>query len=222
VSRVVVALGALTKSVGASPELMRKLARAGLVRPIGKDDKGRLWVDAEARRQVERVQTLMAAGYAERDIALVIGKVAAAGERVRVDEVCDLEAFAGLVEVPSETVGAWVEASLMPVWGTREDGAPMFLSAAVELGRLFAAAEALDLGAHKALLARVVRGEGRAAGEDIAAFGRFMGERLERLERAVKILRKILPKLETPERAPRERRLLARRKKATTRLVPKR
>lgn len=222
-SRVVVAVDVLTQSLGATPELVRRLERWGLVVPRARDEAGRVWVDAEARPRIERVQSLVAAGYAERDIALVIGRIESAGtDRQRVQRVLSLEGFAAAADLAPATITRWLDDRLVRAWAVDEEGAPLFTRGALADARAIAALEALGLADEAPRWARIANGD--AAPAETAELRSRIAAHLARLDRATRSLQKLLPRLlakaPTAPAAPR-RRLLLRRGKAVPKADPK-
>lgn len=115
-----VARGELVARTGATLELLRRLERARLLRPIGRSSVD-LYYPAEARQQVERVQTLLAAGYAERDVAVVVGKVIDA-TRTKAEVVVELAQAAVRCDGSEAEVMSLCERGLAPVWAVTEGG----------------------------------------------------------------------------------------------------
>lgn len=221
-----VALGSLARSLGASPELIKRLERAGVIVPLGRDRAGNVWVDTDVRRQVERVQSLMAAGYAEKDIALVIGRIERAPGRTRSDEVSSRAELAAAASIPPEVLTRWVADGLIAPWATVEGGEPLFERGLVQTACALAALEALGLGDHAQHFAELVRagrggvpGSGGQArsGDAIAALHKRIGERLGEVESAAQVLRKLLSQLGVAAVAKPRRRLQLRRKVRTAR-----
>ena len=198
----------------ATPELVKRLERAGLIVPLARDEAGRTWVDVDARRQIERFQALIGAGYAERDIALVIGKAERPERGARLEPIAGVEHLAAASGATAADVLRWRGEGLLEPWAVSEGGEPLMAEGLVEIARALAALEALELGAHKAAWVAATRArDGRI---DLA-----LRERLGRIEGAVKVLKKLIVALdERAARLPRVR-LLSRRKKGTTRLPPR-
>jgi hypothetical protein len=67
---------ALCRTVGVRPDLVKRLVKARLLAPSGRDATRQPLFDADGRRRLERVRDLLQAGYAEKDIATVLGLVA--------------------------------------------------------------------------------------------------------------------------------------------------
>lgn len=215
--RTVTPLGALSGGdVGggraAPPELVKRLERAGLIVPIARDEAGRIWVDVDARRQLERVQALIGAGYAERDIALVIGKVERPERRARLEPVVGVEHLCQEAGASGEDVKRWLAEGLLEPWALTEAGDPILLPADIDLARALAALEALALGAHKAAWVAAVR-------TPKARIDAALRERITRLEAAAKTLRKLAATIDERAATRSSRvRLLSRRRKGTTQL----
>lgn len=218
--RTVIPLGALSGDVAggtrpAPPELVKRLERAGLIAPIARDESGRIWVDVDARRQIDRVQALIGAGYAERDIALVIGKVERPERRAHLEPVVGMEHLARESGASADDLRRWLSEGLLEPWALTEHAEPLLSSSSIELARAFAALETLDLGAHKAAWVAAVRAP---RGPVDAA----LRERLGHIEGAARTLRKLVTALDQRALAKRPRvRLLSGRKKGTTRLSPR-
>ncbi len=224
-----VALGSLARSLGAPPDLLKRLERAGVIAPLGRDRAGNVWVDADVRRQVERVQSLIAAGYAEKDIALVIGRIERAPGRTRVDEVVGLAELASAASVTPEAVTRWVDGGLLEPWATIEQGEALFETGTLVTVRSLAALEALGLADHlhafaeferagRELVPRVAGArDTRQPSAAIAALHKAIGERLGEVESAAQVLRKLLARLGTIAAPPPRRRLNLRRKTRTAR-----
>ena len=66
---------ALCRMVGVRPDLVKRLVKARLLAAFGRDAARMPLFDAEGRRRLERVRDLLQAGYAEKDIATVLGLV---------------------------------------------------------------------------------------------------------------------------------------------------
>lgn len=211
-----VALGSLARSLGAAPDLIKRLERAGVIVPLGRDRAGQIWVAADVRRQVERVQSLIGAGYAERDIALVIGRVEREPGRTRVDEVVGLAELAKAAAVTPEDLRRWVTGALVVPWGVAEDGDPLFVRAALGTAKALAALETLGLGADApalaAFLARDKAPRTKVPDAAIAALHARVDERLQEVEAAARILRKVLPQLGLAAAPKPPRRLVPRRR----------
>jgi len=211
----VVALAGLARALGAAPDLIKRLERAGVIVPLGRDRANQIWVDVDARRQVERVQSLIGAGYAERDIALVIGRVERAPGRTRIDEVLALAELARAAAVAPEALRRWVLGGLIVPWALAEGGDPLFVRAALGTAKALTALETLGLGEDAPALASFL-GRGKAPRTKvpdaaIAALHARVDTRLAQVESAARILRKVLPQLG-----------LAAAPKAPRRLVPRR
>ncbi len=205
-SRVVITLASL-RSPGVSSELVKRLERAGLVKPLGRDTGGQVWVDVDARRQLERVQSLIAAGYAERDITLVIGRAERSARDDRIVEVIGRDELVSRARVGVELLDRWEASGALAPWARDEAGRPLYQRELVPLARAFSALEALGIGEHVAAWARVARGEPDEGDRELKA---LIEARLERAEVALKTLRKLLARLhEVGTRRPR-RRLLGR------------
>lgn len=196
----------------ASPELVKRLERAGLIVPLARDEAGRIWVDVDARRQIERFQALIGAGYAERDIALVIGRAERSERGARLELVAGVEHLAAASGATAEDIRRWLGEGLLEPWASSEAGEPLMAQGLVEIARALAALETLDLAAHKAAWVAAARArDGRIDGA--------LRERLGRIEGAVKALKKLIAALdERAAKRPRAR-LLSRRKKGTARLA---
>lgn len=96
---------------GARVELLTRMERAGLLRPIAVSPT-EVYYAPDALAQVERVQTLVAAGYAERDVAHVAGRVAVSAT-TPVENVLELDKVPG---------AAGIADGLVPLWGQSEAG----------------------------------------------------------------------------------------------------
>jgi len=207
-------LGSLAKALGVTPDLIKRLERAGVIVPLGRDRAGRIWVDADARRQVERVQSLMAAGYPERDIALVIGRIERAPGRTRIYDVFVLADVASTEAIPPELVTRWVDDGLVAAWGVAETGELLFESGAVAIVSALAALEVLGLSDHAHALVGFIARDPNRPSDAIARLHQVIGQRIGAVERAVRVLRKLLPQLsQSAAPKPRRRPLLRRRGK---------
>lgn len=209
-SRVVIAIDALARASSVAPELLRRLERSGLVTPRARDEAGRVWVDADTRARVERVQSLIAAGYAERDIALVIGRIERADGKRRVHRVLTLDGFAAAAGLAPAVVARWVEERLLRAWAHDEQGQPLFSRGALADARALDALDALGLRDEARRWAKVARGDADA--NEIAEMRARIAAHLTRLDRATRALQKLLPRLlaKTPPTATPRRRLLRR------------
>lgn len=212
--RVLIELEVASRQLGAPPDLVRRLVRAGLVVPLGRAESGGRWVEVDARRQIERVRALVAAGYAEKDIAVVIGKV----ERPEADPgkhpIYASSTFARLVAAPEASVQGWVEAGLLEPFGVTEDGGLLFTDEAREVARVLAALEQVGLGSLAADLASARSCE---LDEDATrALIASIRHQIAHTKAALGVLDAALPALEK-RLAPQRRRLLTRKKVGTSR-----
>lgn len=212
-SRVLIAMTDLSRSLGVPADLLRRLERAGLVVPIAKDDNGEQWVDAGARRQVERVQSLIAAGYAERDIALVIGRAERTDGSSRLESIIGAEELLTKARIERGTLDRWIAQGAIPGWAVEESGAPLFLRRHVVLARALRALELLGLGELVGTWSALARGEPGAAGRELGReLSAELTTRLDDAEHALQTLRKLLPRLVGSRLRRRRSRLLARRR----------
>ncbi len=199
---VVVARTDLLVRSGARVELLARMERAGLLRPIGKSPT-EVYYPREAFARVERVQTLIAAGYAERDVAHVVGKVAEAS-------VAAVERVIALDTVPDSQT---LPDGLVPLWGRDDSGRRLIRLADLPLCQALLALAAVGLPElAPELSAALVAAQG-GAHEALAA---AIEPRLEALEGASATLRATLAKLKRSRRGTRTARLkrLLRRPKA--------
>lgn len=197
-AKVVVPLTALAQSLGAAPGLMKRLDRAGLITPVGRERGGEVWVDSDARRQLERVVALIGAGYAERDIANVIGRIERT-KRTPPAEVITLSALAAATGVSVETARAWVVDGTLHAWAQTEEGEPLFGADAPASARVLAALATLGLG-------ELARAWLHGADDERAAALDVVRKHLSAIEGATRVLRKLAPA------EPKRRRLLTRRR----------
>lgn len=213
-SRILIELEASSKQVGAPPDLVRRLVRAGLVVPLGKAESGGRWVEIDARRQIERVRALVAAGYAEKDIAVVIGKVERPDADPGKHPIHSLPTFARMVAAPEDLVRRWVEDGVLEAFGRTEDGELLFAGDARDTARLLLALDHLGLAMLAADLTSARSGDLDA--DRTRALLETLKRRAVQTKAALTVLDAALPALER-RLAPRPRRLLARKKVGTTR-----
>lgn len=112
--RIVIGRAELLARAGLRPEQLARIERHNLVRPLGASTRETFY-PREALTQLERVQTLVAAGYAERDVAHVVGRVAAATD-APIDRV---------VELDPASSSALSDGGLIPIWAVTEAGLPL-------------------------------------------------------------------------------------------------
>lgn len=197
-SRVVVARAELLSRSGVQSELFSRIERAGLVRAIGRSPT-EVYYPREAIGQVERVQTLIAAGYAERDVAHVVGK-AVATHAATLDRVIELD-------LDRPELRALSEAGLIPLWAVTDAGQPLIHVIDVPLCDALAALPVVGLGELSPALAEVGVGAPSRRFEELAV---AIDTRLTVLNDASAQLRKALALLRRRAHVPRKglRRLL--------------
>lgn len=194
--RILVPLAALAQSLGASLALMKRLDRAGLITPVARERGGEVWVDGDARRQLERVVALIGAGYAERDIASVIGRIERT-KRTPPSEVITSATLSTLAGVTPEALQAWVADGTLQAWALTEAGEPLFGADAPARVRVLASLATLGLERH----ARAwLEGADDERSEALAVVRKHLRD----IEGATRVLRKLVP-------AETKRRLLTRR-----------
>ncbi|MFO0747560.1 MAG: hypothetical protein U1F43_18120 [Myxococcota bacterium] len=138
---------AALERLAAAPELAKSLEKLGLLVPVARALKrGPLYYDEAVRPLVERAVALTAAGYAPKDIALVLGRMAGAKNGAAVD-VFPLARLAAAARLDEVRVVAWVERGLVTPWAVDESGAALFTRDALAEVRGLAALEAVGLGA---------------------------------------------------------------------------
>ncbi len=194
--RVVVPLTALVQSLGVPPGLLKRLDRAGLITPLGRERSGEVWVDSDARRQLERVVALIGAGYAEHDITAVIGRIERT-KRTPPVEVISVVALSELARLSVETIRAWVADGTLRTWAHTDEGEPLFGVEALANVRVLAALATLGLTEHAQAW---LHGED----DERAAASGVVRKHLRDIEGATRVLRKLVPA------EPKRRRLLTR------------
>lgn len=198
--RIVIGRAELLVRAGLRPEQLTRIERHNLVRPVGVSARETFY-PVGALAQLERVQTLIAAGYAERDVAHVVGKVAAANE-APIDRV---------VELDPASSSALSEAGLIPLWAVTEAGQPLVHVLDQPLCEALLALTTLGLGEHMAALSAAANSSETAT---LAELRRAIERHLDTLDAASALLRKSLTRL-VPARAGKARglrRFLRRRK----------
>lgn len=198
--RIVIGRTELLTRTALRPEQLTRIERNNLVRPLGESAR-ETYYPREALAQVERVQTLIAAGYAERDVAHVVGRVAAVTGSL-IDRV---------VELDPASASALSEDRLIPIWAVTEAGQPLIHVLDQPLCEALMALRTLGLGALAAPLSGAVAETDPSA---LAELRRTIERHLDTLDEASILLRKRLTKL-APSRGSRAqglRRLLRRRK----------
>ena len=197
-SRVVVGRTELLVRSGVRPELLGRIERAGLVRAMGHSPTEAYYA-REALDQIERVQTLLGAGYAERDVAHVVGKVSAASAGT-LDRVLELD-----LERPE--LRALADAGLIPLWAVTDAGQPLIHAIDQPLCEALAALSVVGLDELAPALAEIGTS---SPGRSFAELAATIDKRLTALSDASARLRKALAQIQRRARAPRKglRRLL--------------
>ncbi|MCC6622965.1 MAG: hypothetical protein IT385_17025 [Deltaproteobacteria bacterium] len=178
---------ALDHDLASAPELSRRLEKLGVLAPVARASArgGAVYYDAGVASIVERARALLGAGYASKDIALVLGRVEE-GRREPVIEVADLAEVVQRTGVAAERIAGpegWVARGLVPVWGRDGADAPLFASDVVPRVRVLAALEALGMGALAA--------DWLAGAIDVPR----VRARLAEIQAAVKLLTRAMPKV---------------------------
>ena len=197
--RIVIGRTELLTRVALRPDQLARIERSNLVRPLGASARETFY-PREAVAQLERIQTLIAAGYAERDVAHVVGRVAAAPD-APIDRVIELD--------PSSS-SALTDGALIPIWGVTESGQPLVHVLDQPLCEALIALSTVGLGELAPALSAAAANDPDA----LAELRRGIERHLDTLDAASALLRKNLARLD-PARAGRARglrRLLRRRK----------
>jgi len=186
IPRQVTTRAALERRLGAMPEVARRLDKLGLLVPCAKTASrgGEVYFDVGLGAVLERAAALMQAGYAPKDVALVLGRVELA-RREPVVEVLPLADVAERARVAAARIvgaGGWLERGLVQAFARDDGDAPLFLLDAVARVRGLAALEALGLGE---------LGADWVAGTLDATRVRA---RMDEVSEAVKVLERALPK----------------------------
>lgn len=187
-ARVVIPERELLARVGMAEALFLRALRAGLVVPLGRSTRD-TYYHGEAVAQLERVQTLLAAGYAERDVALVVGRVQGAETRA-VARVVELEELA--MNHSAGTLRALVEQGLLPIWGVTEAGRRLLLEQDEDLALAITALASLGLDEHTESLGLLASGRPTTPFTELRA---RIEARLVEFDGAAKALRRALPRL---------------------------
>lgn len=198
--RIVIGRAELLVRSGLRPEQLARIERHNLVRPVGASTRETFY-PREALAQLERIQTLIAAGYAERDVAHVVGKVAAAAD-TPIDRVFELD--------PASS-SSLSEGGLIPIWAVTEAGQPLVHVLDQPLCEALIALSAVGLGELAPLLSSAANSSEPAS---LADLRRTIERHLDTLEAAAAHLRKNLTRLAPagPGKARGLRRFLRRRK----------
>lgn len=198
--RIVIGRAELLVRASLRPEQLARIERHNLVRPVGASARETFY-PREALAQLERVQTLIAAGYAERDVAHVVGKVAAANE-APIDRV---------VELDPASSSALTEGGLIPIWAVTEAGQPLVHVLDQPLCEALLVLSTLGLGELAPALSSAAKSSEPTTMADLK---RTIERHLETLDKASTLLRKNLARLNPAGtgRARGLRRLLRRRK----------
>jgi len=189
--RLVISRSQLMAQTGLSVELVRRFERVGLVSPVAKSAR-EVYYATEALQQMERVQTLMAAGYAERDIAHVVGRVASPelDGLVKVDEV---DAVAIALGVDEGVLDGLSRRGVLVPWGRTHAGAALVAKADIALLGALVALVALGLDASVEDYVAAHRGD--VSPEAIADLRARIQARIVGVETAASAMRKALSAL---------------------------
>jgi len=149
-ARRVTTRAALDRDLTAEPDLTKRLVKLRLLVPVARGPRlprtaRAVYYDLGARDLVERAATFVAAGYATKDIAHLLGKLAT-NDKPRVIAVIGREALADRVAVAEERIDAWLDAGLIEPWGVDEGGAALFARVEIKRARLLAALDCVGFG----------------------------------------------------------------------------
>ncbi len=138
--RAVISRTALVDALKAPPAFLRRVERLGLLNPVARTARHELYYPAEVLERLVHVQSLLAAGYAEKDIGHVLGRVVA---EVRSEPA--LVCTASELAVAPEVLDTFLERRLVEVWGETSDGQRLFAVGESERVRVLCALEELGL-----------------------------------------------------------------------------
>lgn len=136
-------LDALCRLLGTRPDLVRRLEKGRLIAPAGRDSARKPLYDGEGRRRLERVRELLQAGYAERDIAAVLGLVEERDDHTRETWLTTTDIIAPPRNAAAEIARA-VDLGLVAVAALRDDDVPLF--SAASSGRIACVLDLIELG----------------------------------------------------------------------------
>jgi len=185
-ARLVIARGQLLALTGVKSELVRRFERVGVVVPLAKSAR-EIYYPAQARPQLERVQTLLSAGYAERDIAHVVGRVSST-ERQALESVHELGEVARSLGVEVALLEGFISRDLVIVWGRTEAGEA--LVGAAELGLVEALVSLSALGLDSSLQDFAATHRGSSTAVNMSELRQSIAARLDVVEAATAVLRK--------------------------------
>ncbi len=201
----------IVDELGATPEVVRRIERLGLIVPLARDAAGdAVYYEASARQTTSRVLTLIAAGYAEADVALVVGRVATApsAPRKRPRRLITLAELARRVAAPEARIRGWLDAGVLAPWACDAAGDALFEPEAEALARALGALAVIGL---EALVPLIGAALATPSGPEAAALRADLTTHLEQAAAAITALRALARRL-----APKRRRRLLRRRKVPT------
>lgn len=187
-ARLVIARGQLLALTGVKAELVQRFERVGVVVPLAKSAR-EVYYAAEARQQLERVQTLLSAGYAEKDIAHVVGRVSNT-ERPALESVHELGDVARSLRVEEARLEELATRELFAVWGRTEAG--QALVGAVELVLIEGLVSLSALGLDALLPDFAATHRGPSSPEAMRELSRSIEARVDAVEAATGALRRAL------------------------------
>lgn len=201
----------IVDELGATPEVIRRIERLGLILPLARDAAGdAVYYDLGARHTASRVLTLVAAGYAEADIALVVGRVATdpSAPHKRPQRLITLAELARRIGVPVARIRGWIDVGALTPWAIDAIGDALFEREAEPLARALGALAVIGL---DALVPLVGRSLTAPSGPEAATLHAELTTHLEQAAAAITALRALARRL-----MPKRRRRLLRRRKAPT------
>ncbi len=190
-ARLVVARGQLLTLTGAKGELIRRFERVGVVVQLARSAR-EVYYASEARQQLERVQTLLSAGYAEKDIAHVVGRVSNT-ERPNLESVHELAVVARSLRVEMGDLEELATRGLIAVWGRTDAGEA--LVGAAELGLIEGLVSLSALGLDVLLPDFAATHRGSTSAEAMRELSRSIEARVDVVEAATTALRKAMAAL---------------------------